>query len=321
MPPSAIEPLRRLFGCAIVAWLLFIAPKVDAADDIWRNGYDAALSEALATKRPLLIHFYGPHCPPCRRMEHEVLHQPDLVALLRDRYVAVKVDAGSPGNPEAARLVARFGVHGLPCDVILDPISGKVLSQAEGFQDAGRYQTTAVRSRSRFDQLNQTVIVEQSKPKQPDALEDADPDRQSPPTTQVTLGDPKPIVGLDGFSPVSLNLHRQWVIGKPEHAWEYKGLTYYLADDVELNLFRKHPERYAPRLLGCDPVALWETDRAVPGDTLYGAYFDGELYLFQSDDSRRKFKANPAQFTRIQHVLKVDQIQRVVTLDRGTVQR
>jgi YHS domain-containing protein/thiol-disulfide isomerase/thioredoxin len=319
MARSGSEWIRRIVGAAFVAGWLLAAPSLDAAEEVWRSSYDAALNEALATKRPLLIHFYGQQCPPCRRMEREVLHQPDVVALLKDRFVAVKIDAGSAGNPEAARLVPRFGVHGLPCDVILDPMSGKVLSQSEGFQDLSRYQTAAVRARSRFDQLNQTVIVEQSKPK--DTLEDADPDRTSIPATEVVLGDPKPIVGLDGFSPVSLNLHRQWAVGKPEFAWEYKGLTYYLADDVELNLFRKHPERYAPRLLGCDPVALWETDRAVPGDTAFGAYYDGDLYLFQSDASRRKFKANPPQFTRIQHVLKVDQIQRVVTLDRGTVQR
>lgn len=320
MSRSITRPLGQVIGPAIIAWLLISSQTLTAADDVWRSSYETALQEALATKRPLLIHFYGPHCPPCRRMEREVLHQPDVVALIKDRYVAVKIDAGSPGNAEAARLVPRFGVHGLPCDVILDPISGKVLSQTEGFQDLSRYQTAAVRARSRFDQINQTVIVEQSKPK-PDPLAEADPDRSSIPATQVVLGEPKPIVGLDGFSPVSLNLHRQWVVGKPEFAWEFKGLTYYLADEVELNLFRKHPERYAPRLLGCDPVALWETDRAVPGDTLYGAYFDGDLYLFQSDESRQKFKANPPQYVRIQHVLKIDQVQRVVTLDRGTVRQ
>jgi YHS domain-containing protein len=321
MARSGFGRIRRTVGAAVVAWLLLMGHSLPAAEDVWRTSYDAALSEALATRRPLLIHFYGQQCPPCRRMEREVLHQPDVVALLKDRYVAVKIDAGSAGNAEAARLVPRFGVHGLPSDVILDPVSGKVLSQSEGFQDLSRYQTAAVRARSRFDQLNQTVIVEQSTPKDPDALDDADPDRTSTPATEVVLGEPKPIVGLDGFSPVSLNLHRQWVVGKPEFAWEFKGLTYYLADDVELNLFRKHPERYAPRLLGCDPVALWETDRAVSGDTAFGAYYDGDLYLFQSDATRKKFKTNPPQFTRIQHVLKVDQIQRIVTLDRGTVQR
>jgi YHS domain-containing protein len=305
---------RRVRWTGIVAWLLLMQPAFTrGADEIWRRGYDAALSEAIATKRPLLIHFYGDHCPPCRKMEREVLHQPEVLALLKDRYVAVKVDAGSPGNVEAARLVSRYGVHGLPCDVILDPISGKVLSQAEGFQDLARYQSAAVRSRSRFDQLNQTVIVEQTR--ETDPLDDANPD------PQVVLGEPKPMVGLDGFSPVALHQKREWKVGKPRFAWEFKGLTYYLTDAAELELFRQHPERYAPRLLGCDPVALWETDRAVPGDTAFGAYFDGELYLFQSEESRRRFKANPVRYTRIQHVLKVDQIQRVVTLDRGTVQR
>jgi len=305
--------LGHVIQAVVVAWLCLAPPASRAAEDVWRTSYDAALSEAVAVKRPLLIHFYGQQCPPCRKMEREVLHQPEVVALLKDRYVAVKIDAGSPGNADAARLVPRFGVHGLPCDVILDPLSGKVLSQSEGFQDLARYQTAAVRARSRFDQLNQTVIVDRTEEKGP--FEDADP---NPP---VVLGEPKPIVGLDGFSPVALYRKREWKAGRPEFAWEYKGLTYYLADAEELKLFRQQPERYAPRLLGCDPVALWESDRAVPGDTAFGAYFDDALYLFRSEESRRKFKTNPPQYTRIQHVLKVDEVHRMVTLDRGNVRR
>jgi YHS domain-containing protein len=129
-------------------------------------------------------------------------------------------------------------------------------------------------------------------------------------TAVVELGDPQPIIGLDGYSPVALVSHRQWTRGKHEFAWEHKGITYYLASRAEFELFRKTPEEFAPKLLGCDPVILSETDRAVPGDTRYGAFFDGDLYLFQSSDTRQRFKTNPPRYTRIQHVLRVDHIER-----------
>ena len=76
--------------------------------------------------------------------------------------------------------------------------------------------------------------------------------------------------------------------------------------------FRNNPEAYAPKLLGCDPVILWESDRAVAGDIRYGAFFDDELYLFKTEERRRQFKANPEKYIRLQHAVKVDQIERTV---------
>ena len=81
---------------------------------------------------------------------------------------------------------------------------------------------------------------------------------------------------------------------------------------AELVEFRNNPESFAPKLLGCDPVILWETDRAVAGSVEYGAFFDGELYLFKTEERRKQFKANPSRFNRLQHALKADQIEQTV---------
>ena len=42
----------------------------------------------------------------------------------------------------------------------------------------------------------------------------------------------------------------------------------------------------APRLIGCDPVVFSETERAIPGSTRFGAYFEGDLFLFVSSATR-----------------------------------
>ncbi len=280
-----------------------------AAGNLWRTDFDAAYHEAVREQRPLLVHFYGQQCPPCRRMEQEVLHQPDIVKLLESQFIAVKVDAGNPANIEGGKLVQRFGVHALPCDVIVDPLSGRILSQVDGFQDFARYRSSALRSRSRFDQSHKIVIVEQRTKPKTEAVPADEP--QDAVTEDITLGSPQAIVGLDGFSPVALGAERKWVVGKPEYAFEYKGVTYHLASTAELSAFRAQPGDFAPRLLGCDPVVLSETDRAVPGRTAFGAFFDGDLYLFESDESRRRFKTNPPKYTRIQHVLKVDHLHQL----------
>jgi YHS domain-containing protein/thiol-disulfide isomerase/thioredoxin len=301
---TGVGIMRRpvVYGVAVV-WLLAWRTADGLAADVWRTDYAQAVAEADRLLRPLLVHFYGDHCPPCRKMEREVLHTRETTELLSTKFVAVKVDGNREDN---AGLLQRFGVHGLPSDVIIDPGSGRVLSQTEGFQAQRNYTTVALQSLSRYEQSKQTYLARNAKPKTtgPEAASDSA-------LSAVELGEPQPLVGLDGFSPVSLISHKEWTRGKPEYAWEHKGITYHLASRTELEEFRAKPEDFAPKLLGCDPVLLWETDRAVPGDTRYGAFFDGELYLFQTADTRKRFKANPPKFMRIQHVLRVDQIERI----------
>lgn len=294
-----------LLGVSVV--LMFVTAPVSAADSVWRVDFDAAHREAIQTRRPLLIHFYGQTCPPCRLMERDVLYQPDVVQFLSAQLVAVKIDGSNPANLRGSQLGQRFGVQAWPTDIILDPLTGRVLSHAEGFQDRNRYLAVAAKARSNFDLTHQ--VAEKSPPSQPPA--GSSPSTSPPGRSEIALGTPQSIVGLDGFSPVSLGAARKWVVGKPEYAFEFKSITYYMASEEELKAFQDRPEDFAPRLLGCDPVVLYETERGVPGKTDFGAFFDGDLFLFESDESRRRFKANPPKYTRIQHVLKIDNIQRV----------
>lgn len=288
------------------AWLILpIVVWVSEAQAMWRTNYAQALTEAEQLQRPLLIHFYGTHCPPCKRMEREVFSTRETQELLEQQFVAVKIDAGDGSNEEAGRLVQRFGIHSLPSDVILDPFSGRVLARSDRFQDQRAYVSLARGALRSFEQARKTHLARNAKP-----LADASEEDEPAPSATVELGDPQPMVGLDGYSPVALCAHRQWVRGKAEFAWEHKGITYYMASRTELEAFRTAPEQFAPKLLGCDPVILWETDRAVPGDTRYGAFYDGDLYLFQTAETRRRFKANPTRYTKIQHVLRVEAIER-----------
>ena len=87
---------------------------------------------------------------------------------------------------------------------------------------------------------------------------------------------------------------------------EFQQVTYYLVDEEERRLFQSNPRKYAPRLTGCDPVIMTETDQAIAGNTQYGAFFDSGLYLFASLESREQFKKFPLRYTRIQHARRVD---------------
>lgn len=290
----------------LTATYLSAAPAAPApADKIWYTSFAEAFAQADKLKRPLLVHFYGPSCPPCRAMDEQVLHQPQVKTLLQTRVVGVKINAGQGCTREDIRLVERFGVHSLPTDIIFDPQTGQVYSQASGFQDLGRYLSVADTCAKRYEEAERLASLERDKRRRRNRPPIDPTDEDQIPETGGKL-----MVGLDGFSPVSILMNKEWVKGTQEFAFEFKGVTYYLTNQQEYDSFRATPEDFAPRLLGCDPVVLWESDRAVPGTPTFGAFYDGELYLFTSEENRARFKENPPRFIRIQHVLNIDNIER-----------
>ncbi len=245
--------------------------------EAWKQNYSQAVDEAKQSGRPLLLHFYAKWCGPCRQMEHDVLHSNDVRDLLSKDFVAVLVNCDE--HPE---LQMQFNIQSLPTDIVLSP-DGAVLLKSEGSRDKKTYLAQLAR------------VIEPS--------ENPPPVQKQPVAEKVKL-----LVGLDRYSPVSLAKNRQWRKGKNEFALVYQEVVYLMFDDKEYQEFKAEPTKFAPRLLGCDPVVLWTSDRAVPGSTQFGAYFDGELYLFNSAENRDRFKGRPNLYSRPQHVLKVDEI-------------
>ncbi len=300
---------RILWCSAAVAgamWLISLTAIGANKPDVWKRDFADAGKDANQSGRPLLIHFYATWCGPCRDMEKDVLHHSDVRDLLLRSFVAVKID--SDQHPE---LIQQFDIKGLPADVVV-ATDGTVLMKSEGKRDRKSY----------IAQLRHTL--ERIPPPQESASEpsreELETKKDVPGTARVSEpkqepnGDEKPanegklLIGLDRYSPVSMAKHRQWRKGSTEFALVYQGVVYLLCDADEYREFKSDPSKYAPRLLGCDPVVLWNSDRAIPGSTKYGAYFDGELFLFSSLENRDRFKSSPTLYTRPQHVLKVDQI-------------
>lgn len=284
-----------------------------AEGTVWQTDFAAAEREAEKVCKPLLVHFHAGWCGPCKKMEKDVFRAADVQEALRKDFVAVKVDADA--HPE---ILARFGIRSLPSDVIVDPQQGRVIHQSEGYVDRAGYLSALARAEGRFERLKAQRFAGanagSTATSTPNGARPAEAN-QSPRTAEepdvvIDLGEPRPLIGLDGFSPVSLARERRWVRGSSQFAWDHEGVTFYMASRQELIEFRTDPHQYAPRLLGCDPVVLRETDRAVSGKTDYAAFYDGELYLFSTGESRSKFKQKPERYTRTQHVLRADQIER-----------
>jgi YHS domain-containing protein len=244
-------------------------------------------------------------------MDREVLNSSGLLSQLGRGFVAVKIN--SDQHPE---LIDQYDIRALPSDVFVDP-SGRVIAQSDGFQDLRTYQARLASIERAFLDATRVHIAGGGSgetpvpsPQGPAILQPSITPNDSPEGPRDGIDRSAVDVGLGGYSPISLWNERAWRKGSPEFASSHKGVVYFMASARELQQFQAAPERYAPQLLGCDPVILSESKRAVKGSPEYGAYFGGMLYLFVSMETRARFAESPQRFSGSQHTLRINQIER-----------
>ena len=96
---------------------------------VWMTSFTKAQAEAKRLHRPMVVHFHTTTCPPCRKMEKEVLHTPQILKLLDSGFVAVKVDMNDASN---AKVVAKYRIDAMPTDIVLSQ-DGTVLHRTTGY--------------------------------------------------------------------------------------------------------------------------------------------------------------------------------------------
>jgi YHS domain-containing protein len=109
---------------------------------------------------------------------------------------------------------------------------------------------------------------------------------------------PSPLA-MRGFSPVSLVNTRQWVQGRKLNQATFDGLTYRLADDRELQMFRGSPERYAPVLGGDCVVHFFNTGKRKAGVLRHGVVHENRLYFFSNGENKQAFVDNPGRYVDV----------------------
>lgn len=280
-------PHRQL--CGFVAVLLLVSNQAFCAD-FWLTDLNEAREQADRLNRPILCHFGATWCAPCQQMERTVLKQQKVLKQLEASVIGLKIDADQ--HPE---LMKRFGIEKFPTDVIIEP-TGARLVQSTGVHTQDQYLSMVNRACSRYADLLAQRDAEKSPPIA-DTAESTETEAQVAKATSTQLA-------LKGFCPVTLWENRRWVEGENQYETEYQGQRVLLSSKEAFDKFTANPKRYLPRFLGCDPVVVWETDRAVPGKIDFAAFYDEELFLFSSDENRAKFKRSPDQYTRTRVVLR-----------------
>lgn len=277
----------------VLVMTFLICGSVSASPDRgWLASFEDAEREAARRQIPLLVHFHAPWCGPCRQMDGQVFSSPVVQRALQNGLAAVKVDI-----TERPDLKERFAAESVPRDVVVYP-NASVQTLSVGLVPEGSYlsilRRTAARGRSivtRIPENSDSAAPEESR----NRFESLPPVIHESPDEEI--------IGLSGYCPVMLTASRQWVPGHKDLAVRYRGVLYYFSGDEHRHEFLKNPDRYAPRNLGCDPVVLHREQRAVTGRIRFGAFFDGRLYLFRTEETRREFRLHPLRYTRIQHAV------------------
>jgi YHS domain-containing protein len=121
------------------------------------------------------------------------------------------------------------------------------------------------------------------------------------------------LLAMEGYCPVTLRMTRAWKTGSSEITLEHEGQTFYFTAPEKRDEFKANPGKFAPRLRGCDSVALVKNDLAVRGSVKFGAFYEGELFLFETADNRAAFRKDPVKFARLQHALKPEDVKKIAS--------
>ncbi|MDR1492178.1 MAG: thioredoxin family protein [Planctomycetaceae bacterium] len=131
--------LRVLFSFLLlylgnVVFTFLIADETPRLTEIhWENNLDFAKNRALREGKPLLIHFYGDYCTPCKAMERDVYSQQEIVQKINNEFVAIKIN-----TTQNQQLLSLSGVRYIPTDIYLSPsgeqIDAKVVAGVTAIQ-------------------------------------------------------------------------------------------------------------------------------------------------------------------------------------------
>jgi hypothetical protein len=98
-------------------------------------------------------------------------------------------------------------------------------------------------------------------------------------------------LAISGFDPVAYFTDQKPAYGRPDLELRIDGAVWRFRNEGDRAAFADHPEVYAPRFGGYDPVAI-AGGKSVPGHPLFWTVSNKRLYFFYSAEARATFLAD-----------------------------
>mgnify|MGYP005842929067 CR=1 FL=1 len=131
--PSATEGLEET---AVSPSLSGSSPTVVPSDSPetpksiqWLRDWDEALRRAQAQNKPIMVNFYTDVCPYCRKLDQNTFTDASVIALVSERFIAVKSNAGK------SLLYRDYNIGPVPTTVFTRP-NGEEIGRIIGYYPA-----------------------------------------------------------------------------------------------------------------------------------------------------------------------------------------
>ena len=138
--------------------------------------------------------------------------------------------------------------------------------------------------------------LEQSAVSAPPVLAVVQSTQEEPAPTKMMIEVP---LALEGFCPIVLCTEERWVSGNPAYSTMYQGHIFRFSSLEALITFARNPANYTPVAMGEDIVLKVDRNRRISGDRNFGAWFQGRVFLFSSQETFDTFKARPDYYAEI----------------------
>ena len=103
-------------------------------------------------------------------------------------------------------------------------------------------------------------------------------------------------LAIKAYDPVAYFTMGRPVQGKSEFRYDMDGVRYQFVSSEHLKMFRRDPDRYAPRFRGLCAMGLGAKGYKVAANPEYWVIHEGRLYMTQRDFGPPIFKKSPERW-------------------------